>query len=201
MSSAALAVIAALGASLLTGVFSVGVVWFQQWKRERAASAAALEQALQEVLARSWSIAMRVGTMTSAAQLRTPAVDDNLRVLLRMRRPLDHFELHDWLAQDWAPMVDAMAVIWARGNQRAIQLANAVVNCCGEFQTIPPVPEPRGLRALFGLFVEASAWPPEVLRQRETRLKELAEARKALANFVREHLDQPRADVFETTRE
>jgi hypothetical protein len=106
VSSALDAGLIALGASFLTGAFSVGVVLLQQWRQARAASRAALEGALLTVLARSWSIVLRAGTMSVALQQRSPTFDDSIRVLLHLRRPLDHFELHDWLAEDWHPMVE-----------------------------------------------------------------------------------------------
>lgn len=115
---------------------------------------------------------------------------------MRLRRPLDHFELHDWLSADWGPMIDAMAVIWIRGDQQGIRLANDVVNRCADLMTMPNIPDPLGWRERLTRLWSPVVWPPEVVENRNALVKSAATARRALANYVRDRSRQDEADLF-----
>ncbi len=78
-------------------------------KRERAA-------AYGELLARSLALAGRVQTVRGMLPLRS-GLDEGLNILLRLRKPLDLFELYDWLGQDMGPLQDAWSKILIVGTQ------------------------------------------------------------------------------------
>ena len=59
MTAAELAITAALGASFLTGLASLGVMWIQQRLQSRDSDRAALAASAQELLSRSMAVAMR----------------------------------------------------------------------------------------------------------------------------------------------
>jgi hypothetical protein len=68
---AELAVVAAFGSSVLTGLASLGVVWFQQRLQGRQADRDALISAVTEMLARSLALSMRADTLGQTMKLRS----------------------------------------------------------------------------------------------------------------------------------
>lgn len=129
VTSACLAVVAALGASFLTGLAALGVTAFREWLGGRAADRDALDAAVTEMLSRSMGISLRANTMAHTMRLRS-GLGEGIDVLTHHRKPLDPLEFHDWLAQDQAPLNASWSVIWARGNQETIRRANALLAAC-----------------------------------------------------------------------
>jgi len=98
MSTAELTVIAALGASALTGLASLGIVAFQEWRRGKASNQDALRAATGELLARSLAITLRAETIASTVRQRS-RIAERLYVVIHTRKPIDLLELHYWIAQ------------------------------------------------------------------------------------------------------
>jgi hypothetical protein len=71
VSNAELAVTAALGASFLTGLASLGVVAFQNWLSGRSADSDALIGAVTEMLSRSMAVSMRAQAMGETMRIRS----------------------------------------------------------------------------------------------------------------------------------
>ena len=59
MTQVELTLVAALGSAGLTAIASLGVVWFQEWRRGKAASQADLVRAIETVLGKSMAIIQR----------------------------------------------------------------------------------------------------------------------------------------------
>ena len=78
MTSAELAIIAALGASALTGLASLGVVWFQEWRRKKASDQAELQTAVTELLTQSMAVAMKARAVGETAPLLFTAIGSQL---------------------------------------------------------------------------------------------------------------------------
>jgi hypothetical protein len=110
VTTAELTVIAALGASFLTGLASLGVVAFQEWRRRAAGERDALQAAVVELLARSLQLALRGDTMRVMMKVRS-GLKEGLQVTMRHRVPVDPMQLHDWMAQDWTPLNSALSEI------------------------------------------------------------------------------------------
>src|SRR5260370_36347700 len=121
MSAAVLAVIAALGASALTAAASLGVVALQERLRRKAADRRFLADAVTEMLSRSMAVMMRGKAISLQMRFRS-GLGEGADVALRIRKPADVLEYHDWLAGDFAPLNQAWSVIWARGDQETIRL-------------------------------------------------------------------------------
>lgn len=190
------AIVAAFGASLLTGGASLGVVWFQDWRRARSDDDDALHAAALELMTRSMSFGHRAEAMGQAMRLRS-GLKEGLEVVLRLRKPADPLELHDWMVQDLTPLNDALAKLWARADQEGIRLANDVVGRCvdlmGTSLATRPVHNRRGrLRKL----VVGESWTPEMQAAHDQAMKDLAAARKRFAEYARRSLGRRAVDVF-----
>jgi hypothetical protein len=101
MTAAELAITAALGASFLTGLASLGVMWIQQRLQSRDSDRAALAASAQELLSRSMAVAMRARAMGDVMKFRS-GLKEGFDVAMRHRKPVDVLELHDWMARDLA---------------------------------------------------------------------------------------------------
>jgi hypothetical protein len=99
-------VIAALGASFLTGGFTWGVSWWQERRRDRAATLQEKAAAYHELTSRSLSFTARATALRNAMQFRS-GLKEGVDVTFRFRRPADPLELHDWLARDFEPINNA----------------------------------------------------------------------------------------------
>jgi hypothetical protein len=71
MTPAELAVVAALGASALTGLASLGVVWLQGWLRARADNRDMLLGAATAMLSRSMAVMTRAQAMSLQMRFRS----------------------------------------------------------------------------------------------------------------------------------
>jgi hypothetical protein len=87
MTSAELAVIAALGASALTGAVSLGVVGLQEHLRSRRSDRDVLAAAVTAMLARSMEVSLRAQAMGDEAKIRSGILEGVDIVILRLRKP------------------------------------------------------------------------------------------------------------------
>jgi len=196
MTSAEVALIAALGASFLTGLASLGVVWVREWRRSKAQDRAALHAAVLELLSRSMGVAFRARTMGDAMKTRS-GLGEGLDVTLRLRKPLDHMEFHDWLAEDIMPLQAALNRIWTRWDQEGIRLANDVVTKSMDLLGVSTALQPtRSGGERLRKWAVGERWTPEMLAAHDRAMKDLAHARKQLADYARRKLRLPDVDLF-----
>src|SRR5207245_11632387 len=92
---------------------------------------AAKHAAYRELHARTFSFHRRVVSLAFAKLFRS-GLGEGLSVTLRQRRPVDVFELHEWLDADFKAITDAYSKICAIGSQEAIDSASELVNLCGK---------------------------------------------------------------------
>lgn len=189
-------VTAALGAALLTSLGSLGVVRLQEWLRGKASDGDALHRAVLEVLSRSMAVAFRGQTIGQAMKVRS-GLGEGLDIMLHIRKPLDHMQFHDWLAQDVVPLNTALAEIWTRWDQEGVRLANEVVDKClnlmSAYTALQPVASGR---ERVRQWTVGERCTPEMLAENERALKDLALARKRLADYARAVLGLPTVDLF-----
>jgi hypothetical protein len=196
MTSADIALIAALGASALTGLASLGVVWFQEWRRGKASERDALRASVQELLSRSMAVAMRASTVGETMRIRS-GLKEGFDIAMRHRKLLDGLELHDWMAQDLAPLNAALSDIWTRDNQEGVRLANEVVNKCMDLLGASTARQQvNGSLERMRRWAMGEKWTPEMLAEYNRAIRELAEARKRYAEHARARLGHAAVELF-----
>lgn len=191
-----LALTAALGASLLTGLTSLGVIWFQERRRGKASDGASLHAAIVEMLSRSLGYALRARTMAEALKLRS-GFREALGLALRQRKPADLFELHNWMVQDLGPLNVALGELWIRADQEGVRLANDLVASCIAVSEAAlasrPIRHPWGHLRTYTL---GYSWTPEMQASYDRAAVELAHARKRFVDYARARLGRDAVDVF-----
>ncbi len=196
MTPAEVAITAAFGASALTVAGSLGVVWVQEWRRGKARDRAALQSAVRELLTQSMAVALRVQAMGETMKVRS-GLGEGLDVALRLRKPADPMALHDWIAQDIVPLNAALDEIWTRWDQGGVRLANDVVGKCMDLMGASTATQPASTsRERVRKWAVGERWTPEMRDAHQTAMKELAHARKRLADYARTHLALPAVDLF-----
>jgi hypothetical protein len=196
MTPAELAVTAALGASGLTAAASLGVVWLREWLAGRAAERDVLLAAVTQMLSRSMAVLMRAQAMGLQMRLRS-GIAEGVDVTLRVRKPADALEFHDWMAADLAPLNEAWSVIWARGGQETIRLANQLLSACNETMGAATATAPADTAgARLRRLAVGERWTPELQADLNRAVKAAAHARKDLAQHMRRKLGMPAAELF-----
>lgn len=196
MSPAELAVFAALGGSALTGMATLGITWFREWLRGRAADRDTLGQAITQMLSQSMAVMMTVQAMGQTMRIRS-GLGEGLDVATRLRKPADPMELYGWLAKEIAPLNEAWSVIWLRGDQGTIRLANELLNACSEVIGEGTQRQPT---ANVGVWLRRWAvgerQTPEMEAELQAAIRTVARARERLAQHARRKLGLPAAELF-----
>ncbi|HET9081114.1 MAG TPA: hypothetical protein VFO01_11460 [Trebonia sp.] len=195
MTPAELATASALGASLLTGLASLGVMWLQQWLQGRASDRAALAASARELLSRSLAVAMRARVMGDTMKSRS-GLKEGLDVTLRQRKPVDPLELHDWMARDLAPLNAALSEIWTRDNQEGVRLANDVVNKCAVLLSASTARQQADGWKRARVWAAGEQWTPEMTKAYDSAMRELARARKDYADHARARFGLDAVELF-----
>ncbi len=84
--------------------------------------------------------------MGESMRLRS-GLSEGLDVTLRLRKPADAMEFHDWMAQDVVPMHAALDEIWTRWDQDGVRVANDVVGKCMDLLATSTASQPEKQRA------------------------------------------------------
>lgn len=195
MNEATVALVAALGAAFLTAAASLGVVWYQENRRDQAADADALAAAVSEVLSRSIAVALRLRFLADAARFRS-GLGEGLDVLLRIRKPADVLEFHDWLYTDLAPLNAAWSEIWARGDQELVASANALLQSVTNVLSVAARLSGDGMWARVRRAVVGERWTREQRQQIEDAQAAMARRRKDLTIVARRKLGRSLVDPF-----
>jgi hypothetical protein len=197
MSSAVLAVIAALGASALTAGASLGVVALQERLRRKAADRHALADAVTEMLGRSMEVSLRAQAMGEEMKIRSGIMEGVDIVVTRLRKPFSALELHDWMAQDMAPLNAAWSVIWARGDQELIRRANALLSSCADLVSVSTALMPAETRTgRVRRNIVGERWTPQMQERLQGARTLMSHAREQLAQYAREVLGMAPAQLF-----
>jgi hypothetical protein len=175
-------VVAALGASGLTGALGFGTLWWQQRHAELAASSAKRIAAYEQLIAHSLSFSIRASTLRTAMQMRS-GIGEGIDVATRLRRPLDPFEFHDWFAQGFTPINDAWSAIQILGSPRAVEAATSVVDACADLVGVAT--EPGSARGKLGTTLRGQAWTPGQQELFERATTHLIQAREAFVAVAR----------------
>jgi hypothetical protein len=187
VSTAALAVVAALGAAVVTAVASLGVMWLQEHLRTVRAAREALAAAVTEMLAASLGVSTRARTLGDAINLRGGG-----------REMPNLLELNECMARDLGPLNAAWSRVWAHAeDQELIRRANALLSACGAIvgaatKTMPAATiGERAVRA-----VKSDRRTPQMEEEYQAALTALAHAREQLAQRARILFGKPSVELF-----
>ena len=177
-------VVAALGASLLTGGASLGVAWIQAKWRTDEDRRQHLAAACSDVLSNSLLVTNRIRVLNATIQVRS-GITEGLDVVLHHRKPVDPMELHDWLAQDLAALHKAVSEVWLRGGPGVSNLASEIeLQCVNLLELGTSVPGQRTfLQNMKGVTRDeafVAKWLDEVNRLGNLRRSFLEAARQGL---------------------
>jgi hypothetical protein len=197
MTPAEVAITAALGASALTGLVSLGVVGLRERLQRKASGQDALRRAVGELLTRSIAVALRARVMRDAIRFRSGLMEGVDIVILRVRKPLDAMELHDWQAADLVPLNAALNEVWTHWDQEGVRLANDLVLKCADLLTESTTLVPaktllqRARKTLIG-----ERWTPTAEEAYERARADMMEARRNLASYARRTLKLKEVDLL-----
>lgn len=189
-------VVAALGASLLTTFGALAL----EAQRQRVGARAASDQRRRAAYAALIQAAH--GTLTASQVLRSvlkvqSGLDDSISLLMRLRKPVNPFDLAWRLADELTPLLNAQAGVLSCGSPRAAFAAKDVVSSASEYLQAATVMTKKQ-RALIGVI----SWKPTA-EQDKVFGERLASVDVAIQSFItvmREELgeDALPADSVET---
>jgi hypothetical protein len=128
-------VAAALGSSLLTGGLGFGGLWWQQRHRDQVADRVEKGESYHQMVAQSLPFTIRASALRITMRTRS-GLGEGVDVFLRLRRPSDPMELHDWLAQGFEPINLAWSKIQMIGSAEAVAAANKLLDACADVVTV-----------------------------------------------------------------
>ena len=131
--------------------------------------------------------------MGESMRLRS-GVSEGLDVTLRLRKPADAMELHDWMARDVVPMYAALDEIGTRWDQDGVRLANDVVGKCMDLRGTSTASQKK--QRACPQVDSGERWTPEMRDAQQAAIRELAHARKRFADYARAWLGLPEVDLF-----
>lgn len=178
-------VIAAIGASLITGVATFGVAIWQlrrsrreqlQTERRRAYSALLAVSGL--IIHSAWMLRLMINFRSGASEA--------LDIAFRLRHPIDPLEVDERLRKDLVPLYRAWSDVWTVGSTESIPLANQVVDLAGHVIGLATErDENRGplTRAVLG-----EKWTEEKYNVWLEATESLSKARRDLARLARDEL-------------
>lgn len=124
---------------------------------------------------------------------------EGLDVTLRQRKPSDLLELHDWLAQDLAPLATAWSEIWTRDDQEGIRLANDVMDKCADLLGASTARQQADGWKRVKVWAAGEQWTPEMTKAYDDAMRGLARARKNYADHVRARFGLDAVELFTST--
>jgi len=93
-------------------------------RRERKA-------AYTELLTASMAIVQTASIMRLVMMTRS-GLKEGVDIVMRLRKPVDPFEMGGWLRKDWDPLFAAWSHIWAIGSPEAVAKANRLLDTAVE---------------------------------------------------------------------
>jgi hypothetical protein len=131
--------------------------------------------------------------MGESMRLRS-GLGEGLDVTLRLRKPADAMELHDWMAQDVVPMHAALDEIWTGGSRMACVWPTTL--SANAWTSSVPAPPASKSRERVRKWAVGERWTPEMRDAQQAAIRELAHARKRFADYARARLGLPEVDLF-----
>jgi hypothetical protein len=193
-----LTVLAALGASLFTGLAALVVMWLQERLRERRADDDAIVRDVGIVLSTSLAIIERGHVWSALAQLHSKP-GTQVALLLRLQMPIDFVAMYEPMIIEHKLANEAGVRVVLQSGQEIAARTNAVLvaaaDMLGAVMPSPPIRRRADPSSAF------KGWGPGDVKRAEQVEQNLTEARQALALAVRRRLRRPAIDVFELPAE
>ncbi|MGH8744566.1 MAG: hypothetical protein ACREUY_09850 [Burkholderiales bacterium] len=161
---------------------SFGLVQWQRRRDRQASITVAKLAAYSELHARTFSFARRTDAFGLAKRLRS-GISESLDISLRLRKPLDLFELYEWLDGDFRQLSDACSKICAIGSQEAIGAAYRLVALCGELMGAAIATDNQ--RSHVVRLIKGEAQTAEQAQSYQAVTLRLCKEREVLANLLR----------------
>jgi hypothetical protein len=178
-------VVAALGASILTGIFGFGGILWQQHRASHAAAAREKSAAYHQLIARSLSFSVRVSTLRNVMQSRS-GLQEGVDVTFRLRKPFDQIGLHDWLVIDYQPINDAWSKVQMIGTAVAIQAATQLLDACTDLIAVATTP--GNAHGKVAATIKGMAWTPEQNQELQAAIRQVVESRESFIKVARHEL-------------
>jgi hypothetical protein len=176
-------VVAAIGASGLTGAVGFGTIWWQQRHIDDRKAIGKKELAYRQLIAHSLSFSIRASALRNAMEMRS-GLAEGMNVVTGIRRALDPLEFHDWLAQGFAPINEAWSTIEVIGIPEAVLAATKLVDACADLVGVATqAGQARGKAATA---VKGLSWTSEQQNALETATQRVTEERQAFIRLARE---------------
>lgn len=161
---------------------SFGLVQWQRRRDREANTTAAKLAAYSELHARTFSFARRTDAFGLAKRLRS-GISESLDISLRLRKPLDLFELYEWLDSDFRQLSDACSKICAIGSQEAIDVAYRLLALCGELMEAAIATDNQ--RSHIVRLIKGEAQTTEQAQSYQAVTLRLCKEREVLASLLR----------------
>jgi len=193
-----LAVLAALGASLFTGLAALGVMWLKERLHDRRADDDAIVRDVGIVLSTSLAIIERGHVWSILAQLHSkPATQ--VALLLRLQKPIDFVAMYEPMIIEHKLANEAGVRVVLQSDQEIAARTNAVLvaaaDMLGAVMPSPPIHRRAHPSSVF------KGWGPADIERANQVQQILTDARQALAIAARRRLRRPAIDVFELPAE
>lgn len=168
--------------------------WLGGRRAAKSAEKDLRQRAYADLLVSSLGVALRVRTMITAIKTRS-GLSEGVAGLINSRKQLDALDLHDWVRQDFGPLLDAWSRAWAYGTPEGVQLANKLLDSCSEaLDAIAEADAASGWQKVRELVAGADV--ARLLVEWGTAMDKIAVARRDLANHVRSESGRDAAELF-----
>jgi hypothetical protein len=174
-------VVAALG----TGIIGFGGLVWQQLHRDRKAASAEKGEAYHQMIAHSLSFTIRAQALRNTMRTRS-GFNERLDLALRLRRPLDPMDLHDWLAEGFEPINQAWSKIEIVGSAEAIGVATELVDACAD--VVGLATQFGEARGRFRTYIRGFEWTAEQQKALDSAVKRVMKHRRAFVRLARKEL-------------
>src|SRR5438067_13583792 len=111
-------VIAALGASALTGIVAFGLEWWRSYRADKSARAERRSRAYSMLLTRSTVIAHLASDLHLAMEFKS-GLREGFNVTMGIQKALNPLELADRLRAELQPLYEAWSEVWVVGSKEA----------------------------------------------------------------------------------
>lgn len=162
-------------------------------RRARGERDGELKNAIEEVLVQSGAIDMR-GHELMLLATNAGSFNGLLSRMLGNFAPLDIAEIFDRLHGEGTALQRAAARVWLMGDPQAVALTNGVVLAAAEVVAAHHEPNAGRWRNL--ALIAATGRHAKDVERVESARRDLAEARRALAEHARRVLNLPETDLF-----